>query len=40
VSNVGSLMTVGYLWARIDRTGNALKVLRWMGLLLAVSPLL
>jgi len=40
VSNVGSLMTVGYLGARIDRTGNALEVLRWMGLLLAVSPLL
>ena len=40
VSNVGSLMTVGYLGERIDRTGNALQVIRWMGLLLAVSPLL
>jgi MFS family permease len=40
VGNVGSLMTVGFLGARIDRTGNALEVLRWMGLLLAVSPLL
>ncbi len=40
VGNVGSLMTVGFLGARIDRTGNALEALRWMGLLLAVSPLL
>ena len=40
VGNVGSLMTVGFLGARIDRTGNPLEVLRWMGLLLAVSPLL
>jgi len=40
IGNVGSLMTVGYLGARIDRTGNALEVIRWMGLLLAVSPLL
>lgn len=40
VGNVGSLMTVGFLGARIDRTGNALEVVRWMGLLLAVSPLL
>lgn len=40
VGNVGSLMTVGYLGARIDRTGNALEVLLWMGVLLAVSPLL
>jgi MFS family permease len=40
IGNVGSLMTVRYLGARIDRTGNALEVIRWMGLLLAVSPLL
>lgn len=40
IGNVGSLVTVGYLGARIDRTGNALEVLRWMGLLLAASPLL
>ncbi len=40
LGNVGSLMTVGFLGARIDRTGNALQVIRWMGLLLAVQPLL
>ena len=40
LGNVGSLMTVRFLGAHIDRTGNALEVLRWMGLLLAVSPLL
>jgi MFS family permease len=39
LGNVGSLVTVGYLGARIDRTGSALEVLLWMGLLLAVSPL-
>jgi MFS family permease len=40
LGNVGSLITVGFLGERIDRTGNALEVLRWMGLLLAFSPLL
>ncbi len=40
LGNLGSLMTVGFLGARIDRTGNSLEVVRWMGLLLAVQPLL
>jgi MFS family permease len=39
LGNAGSLMTVRFFGARIDRTGNALEVLLWMGLLLAVSPL-
>jgi MFS family permease len=39
LGNVGSLMTVGFLGSRIDRTGNALEVIRWMGLLLALQPL-
>ena len=40
LGNVGSLLTVGFLGQRIDRTGNSLEVLLWMGLLLAISPLL
>ena len=40
LGNVGSLMTVGFLGARIDRTGDALEVVRWMGLLLALQPLI
>jgi MFS family permease len=39
LGNVGSLITVRYFGERIDRTGDSLEVLLWMGLLLAVSPL-
>jgi len=39
LGNVGSLLTVRFFGARIDRTGNALEVLLWMGLLLSASPL-